>query len=196
MSSDVLARAFEPFYTTKPLGKGTGLGLSVVKGVLEQQGGTVHATSQPGAGTTVTCVLPASEVQARRPTPQPQPAAVKVGQEVLVIDDEEAVRQLAVYVLEDAGYRARAAHSGQVGLDAVDAQRPDLVLLDLSMPEMDGWTVLERLSADHPNLPVVIWSGFNEQDGQRMAREAGAADYLPKPVKMATLLDAVSRALD
>ena len=114
----------------------------------------------------------------------------------LAIEPEAPVPSLrAAAALRRAGHEVLSAANGVQALEVVAAEAPEVVLLDLSMPRMDGWQVLERIRSTRPDLPVVIWSGYNDAAGVERAREAGARAYLPKPVSMPILLEALGDAL-
>ncbi|MGC8660105.1 MAG: ATP-binding protein [Desulfomonilaceae bacterium] len=161
MDSRTLERIFEPFYTTKEAGKGTGLGLAMGHGIVKQHGGHVTCGSQPGKGTTFRIYLPAmvpktteDEIIAR-----PEP---KGGTEtILVVDNEEVVRQVSVRVLARSGYKVIEAFDGKEAISIFkEKKETDLVLLDLMMPEMDGKQCLDALLAIDPSVKVVIASGY------------------------------------
>lgn len=200
MPPELQTRAFEPFFSTKPVGKGSGLGLSVVFGIAEQHHGSAVISSRPGGGTEVQVRLPASDeavAPSRReplaPTAEPGRAAGR--QLVLVVDDEPLLRELAREVLERAGFRVELAADGREGLERARALRPDLALVDLSMPELDGWALLAALRETDPDVPVVIWSGYHAHDGEALARSRGARAYLSKPVSPRELVARLSAVL-
>lgn len=186
MSEEVAARAFEPFFTTKGVGHGTGLGLSMVHGLAAQSGGMATITSQVGAGTTVTLYLPrvdatASPDQSAEPpsTPSPHHAAT-----LLVVEDEPLVRMAAVSVLEQAGFQVLEASNGPHALEVLSHETVvDLLLTDYAMPGMTGLELIQDVRLRHPDLPVLLVTGYAE---------------LPKPVAMAglTILQKPYRADD
>jgi PAS domain S-box-containing protein len=160
MTPEVLARAAEPFFTTKEVGKGTGLGLSMSHGVIKAHGGTMDITSAPGSGTQVRLRLP------RIPDPAPDAPAPASDpsinlMKVLLVDDDEDVRILMTRMLTRAGVgQARAVAGGQEALDFLaSGERPDLVILDQNMPGLDGVQTLELIRGLDPDLPVLISSG-------------------------------------
>ena len=171
MPAEVRARAFEPFFTTK--GDGTGLGLAMVADTARRLGGWTTAESEPGRGSRVGLVLPAADPAGR----------------ALVIDDEELVRTVAVAVLQRAGWEVDEAADGSAGLAAYRRRRPDVVLLDLSLPGQPGEDVLAELLAFDPAARVVVASGLLPDEPP-----AGAAGALAKPFTPAQLLAAVRAA--
>ncbi|MCO5171356.1 MAG: response regulator, partial [Planctomycetes bacterium] len=170
MSPEVLAHIFEPFFTTKEVGRGTGLGLSMVYGIVKQSGGDVQVRSAPGAGTTFELAFPAA-ADDPAPAGQRKPTApVPGGREtVLVVEDEDAVRQLVREVLSGRGYHVLEAARGEQAIDlAAGRDGPiDLVLSDVVMPGINGRDLVERLTALRPGLRVLFMSGHS---GDLLAR--------------------------
>ena len=197
MDPETRRHAFEPFFTTKPVGSGTGLGLSTVYGIVSQSGGQVTLESAPGLGTTVRFYLPRisdvveteSGVEADRAT----------GNEaVLVVEDEDIVRQLTQRVLEEAGYAVLLARNGREALEVLARKgtRVDLVLVDLVMPELGGRELGRRLALDPKSPPVLYMSGYT---GEHVAKhgllDPGAA-FVQKPFAPDELARRVRQALD
>jgi len=167
MSEEVRARAFEPFFTTKEVGKGSGLGLSQVLGFAKQSGGGVRIDSAPGRGTAVRIFLP-------RATASVQPAAAKPairngehpsgGATVLLVDDDNAVREVTRAMLHDLGYLVLEAGSGGAALDLIDrTPRLDLMIVDFAMPGMNGGEVARLARMRRATLPVLFITGFAER---------------------------------
>ncbi len=164
MSPEVLARVFEPFYTTKPLGQGTGLGLSMVYGFAKQSGGAVRIESKVGVGTTVAIYLPRYEAgveEAREEAPADPPKGEK-GQTVLVVDDEASVRTLVVDVLQDLEYWPLEAKDGASAMAILaSGQRIDLLITDVGLPGgMNGRQVADAAREKRPDLPVLFITGY------------------------------------
>jgi signal transduction histidine kinase/CheY-like chemotaxis protein len=196
MDEATLARAFEPFFTSKFTGRG--LGLSAVLGVARSHGGAVSVTSEPGRGSTFRVYLPASDRPAPRParTPLSLPALGPGGRSVLVIEDEDGIRSVARAALEGAGFSVHTASDGVEGVTAFEAY-PDVsvVVLDVTMPRMDGADTLEALRRLRPDLPVILTSGYGED--VLLARFGGRplAGFLPKPFRPEQLVEAVRSIL-
>jgi PAS domain S-box-containing protein len=196
MDEETQSRAFEPFFTTKPEGKGTGLGLAMVHGIVHQSGGDIAMSSTLGQGTSFTLYLPACEER-----PAQREAAVESAVErgtaelILVVEDERALRRLAVTMLEKLGYRATAADSGEMALTLVEGEgvRPDLVLTDLVMPGIRGGLLVKRLRETLPDLKIVYMSGYADDS---LGEEAGSTHFLHKPFSLAGLSAVVKAALD
>lgn len=179
MDAATLARATEPFFTTKGVGRGSGLGLSMVQGLAQQSGGGLRLTSWLGAGTTAEIWLPTASAGATpRPAPVLHPAAVSVAQRrVLVVDDDPLVAAGTAMMLEDLGHSASIAASAEDALALLGREAaPDLVLTDHAMPGITGLELAERLLRDWPDLPVVLATGYAEVT-------AGAAPWLPRLAK-------------
>ncbi|WP_249998912.1 PAS domain-containing hybrid sensor histidine kinase/response regulator [Actinoplanes sp. M2I2] len=168
MPPDVIERAFEPFYTTKPRGAGTGLGLATVYGIATAAGGDVHLYSEVGIGTTVTMLLPATDQPVasggdRRAEAQPAPRAA-ANETILMVEDEAALRHSTSRILTRAGYQVLAADGGAQALQLAQTHpgRIDLLLTDVIMPKMVGNEVAARFSALRPGVPVLYMSGYAE----------------------------------
>lgn len=161
MEPKVLQRAMEPFYTTKPYGKGTGLGLSMVYSTVKAHGGTVSIDSEPGAGTRIRIRLPALPRTARPAAPDPPVSDPGRPLRILLVDDDELIRDAAPELLELLGHRVATAASGSEGLAQVELD-PDLdvVILDVNMPDMSGVETLAHLRKRRPRLPVILATGF------------------------------------
>ena len=163
MSPDVLARAFDPFYTTKTTGKGTGLGLSQVYGFVKQSGGHVKLESEPGKGTTVRIYLPrhlGTEESAAAAPREAQPAAGNQ-ETILVVEDEERVRSMTVEALRTLGYRVVSAAGGEQALGMLDGGQPlHMLFTDMVMPGMNGRALADRIKALQPHVKVLYTTGY------------------------------------
>lgn len=163
MTEEVAKKAFEPFFTTKPVGSGTGLGLSQVYGIAKLTGGTVSITTKLGQGTTIAVYLPRTTAKpvlrssnAADESPLPTHEAT-----VLVVDDDQDVRELAVSCLESLGYRVVAVDGGHAAIDTIASGTPvDLVLIDIAMPEINGVETTRAILARRPDLPLVYMTGY------------------------------------
>ncbi len=192
MSPDELEHACEPFFTTKHPGAGTGLGLSTVLGFVKQSGGDLQLTSQPGVGTTVSFVLPQSaQPVAPRAVMAPLQTTDKNGQ-VLLVEDQEAVRVVLATGLASIGYEVIPARHAQEAIEIIQRSGPPRVLLsDVRMPgSMDGVQLRRWVLKRYPNVRVVLMSGYRELDSEA-ATEADIV-FLQKPVKLQELHRALS----
>ncbi|MGH7094856.1 MAG: response regulator, partial [Stellaceae bacterium] len=162
MSEEVLARAIEPFFTTKEAGKGSGLGLSQVYGVAQQSGGTLHIDSEVGKGTTVRIYLPRSTAAVRPltgPAGEAKPAPPQG--DILVVDDDADVREIAAQMLREAGYSVTEAESGEVALEILSRNGAcDLVVIDVAMPGLGGIETVRRARQFLPCLRVLLMTGY------------------------------------
>jgi len=193
MSPEIIERAFDPFFTTKTVGKGTGLGLSQVYGVARQAGGEARIESVLGAGTKITVMLRRSGAAATATAAHPQPSAVLApvpGARVLVVDDDDQVRTLLRDTLELLGYAVTEADGGAQALRLLEGERPDVMLLDFAMPQMNGAQVADRARRLWPDLPIVFASGHADSAAITAALGEGAT-VLRKPFDM----DALARTL-
>lgn len=166
MDADTLARATEPFFTTKGVGKGTGLGLSSVQGLTEQSGGRFVIKSQPGVGTTAEIWLPASEAPPEEAPREPQPLPVQGPVRrlaVLVVDDDSLVLMNTAALLDDLGHTVFEAVSGKQALEILAKEkRIDVVITDQAMPQMTGTQLATRIRETHPELPIILATGYAE----------------------------------
>jgi PAS domain S-box-containing protein len=187
-----LDRVFEPFFSTKPEGKGTGLGLPMVRGFIEQSGGTVEIESRPGAGTRITLALPAAEpVTAAPASAAPAAPAFAVGTRILVVEDSDQVRNLVAEVLRQLQAEVVATPSPAEALAVATAGRPfDLLLTDVVMPGMRGDELAMRLLALGRVRKVVYMSGYHEG-----RVKTGEWPLVPKPFAVRDLLEVVGRTL-
>ncbi|MHB1025793.1 MAG: PAS domain S-box protein [Desulfobacteria bacterium] len=165
MSEEVKAHIFEPFFTTKAKGSGTGLGLATTYGVVKQAGGSIEVYSEVGIGTTIKIYLPRVEEQAVKPVNDDRPTDLPGGTEmVLVVEDEDIVRNLCVQILERLGYRVLQARNGTEAIAEVRGygDRIDLLLTDVVMPGMNGSELATQLVRHHPEMKVLFTSGYTD----------------------------------
>jgi PAS domain S-box-containing protein len=199
MSPAVSGQAFDPFYTTKPRGQGTGLGLSTVYGIVTEAGGDVRLYSEPGIGTTVKVELPAAAGTPVRSARDAVPAAPGKGETVLIVEDEDNVRDLVERILGGAGYHVLLAARGRLALEMLEdnAHAVDLLLTDVVMPEMLGTELAVEATRRHPGLKVLYMSGYIHQAIAAMdGRGADDLRFVEKPFTRDTLLMAVRASLD
>ena len=198
MSREIIEHIFEPFYTTKKQGEGTGLGLAMVFGIVKSHGGHIECLSEQAVGTTFKIFFPVIEMpdQSAGTTTAALP---KSGTEtVLLVDDEELIRDLGTQILSRAGYHVLTASTGGEALDVYRIRRDQisLVVLDLIMPLMGGKQCLEELLEMNPRARVLVSSGFSLDGPAKEAMEAGAAGFVSKPFNITEMLTAIRAALD
>jgi CheY-like chemotaxis protein len=191
-------RIFEPFFTTKPLGKGTGLGLATVFGVVKQSDGHIEVYSEVGKGTTFKVYLPQTQEQPVL-TVTDSPLPVPMGQEViLIVEDEEEVRELVRDLLEANGYTVLTAGNGKEALTVCGTHKGtiSLVVTDVVMPEMGGPELAANLKAAYPTIKVLFTSGYTDHAIVRNGElEAGVA-FIQKPFTLVNLARKVREVLD
>ena len=194
--ADVVDKIFEPFYTTKSVEKGTGLGLSTVYSIVKSHDGFLTVYSEPGHGTTFNVYLPAAAGTVRDDGLDVPPERRGAGELVLVVDDEDYIRETARDILEDAGYAVETASDGRAGLAAYEAHagRLALVLTDVMMPEMDGIALMRAIRASGGALPILAASGMMGTKAEEVMA-AGATAFLSKPFTADRLVEAVHDAL-
>jgi signal transduction histidine kinase/CheY-like chemotaxis protein/PAS domain-containing protein len=196
MSPEVQRRAFDPFFTTKELGKGTGLGLATVYGIVRQSGGAVWFASEPGAGTTVWIYLPRvqppPEFQQPIPSVQPEPDWATI----LVVEDEDVVRNLVCRTLRLQGHKVLTARDGVDALEVAHADgRIDLLITDIVMPRMGGRELAMRLLAERPGLPVLFMSGYTSDAQDSSGLKVRQGEFMQKPFSTTHLIRRVKSLL-
>jgi two-component system cell cycle sensor histidine kinase/response regulator CckA len=200
MDPDTLAHVFEPFFTTKPAGSGTGLGLATVYGIVKQSGGFVWVESRPDAGTTFTVSLPRLHL-AIPPAATAHAAerqAQALGGTVLVVEDEEGVRELTRRVLEQEGCRVLDARSGEEAVTALErfGSEMDLVIADVILPDMAATELQRKVSESRPDLPVLYMSAYSREEVLERGLVPANRPFLQKPFTAIDLTGAVWREMD
>lgn len=199
MDAATRARMFEPFFTTKAPGKGTGLGLAMVFGIVKQSGGHVNVYSEPQRGTTFKIYLPAAshatEIVA---DDKPRPLHVRGSETILVVEDEDMVRELAARILRLQGYTVLEAANGRLALETCKRYSGTihLVLTDVVMPEMSGRLLAEELHAFDPRIKVAFMSGYTDDAVIRHGILDSASNFLQKPLTPTPLITKIREILD
>lgn len=201
MDRDTLEHIFEPFFTTKEVGKGTGLGLAMVYGIVKSHEGYITCYSEPGIGTTFKIYLPVIEATAEGSveTREEHLGSLKgKGETILLVDDEEALRELGKRILEEFGYEVILAQDGESALEIYQARGQDisLVVLDLIMPGMGGRHCLGKLLEVNPSAKILIASGYALNGETKKVIDAGARGFVKKPYEIKQFLRTVREALD
>jgi len=211
MSREIKEHLFEPFFTTKEIGKGTGLGLSTVYGIIKQSNGHITVYSEPGNGTTFTIYLPRVEAEeeaipllyqdSREPQPPPEDKGfLPEGKEtVLLVEDEGAVRRIAVRVLREKGYTLLEAANGEEALRIAQEQihqRIHLLLTDVVMPQMGGKELAQKIKILQPDIKVLFISGYTNDTFVHQGDLKTGTDFLQKPFAPLALVKKVRELLD
>ncbi len=199
MSPEVMKRIFEPFFTTKEVGQGTGLGLASIYGIVRQHDGLMLVESESGHGTKFSVFLPRSEMEETQPADTAPRKSVAGGNEtILLAEDNEDVRNLAVRVLKKGGYKVLVAVDGEEAVEAFNkhADEVDLVMLDLVMPRLGGREAGEQIRQINDKVRILFASGYDPANVGKEIRELGGADLLMKPFGIPELLGKVRELLD
>ncbi len=193
---EVLPHIFEPFFTTKPRGVGTGLGLAQVYGIVQQHGGHIGVETEVGKGTTFRVYLPAvaEEAPALGPTAE-VPLPTGRGEMILLVEDHPALRAAGRKVLEQLGYRVLEAADGREALEVYAAEQVDLVLTDVVMPGMGGAALVEALRQQNPDVKVIAFTGYGEDQEVDRVRRAGVSEVIRKPFEVERLAETIRRML-
>ncbi len=200
MDKETLSHVFDPFFTTKESGKGTGLGLASVYGIVKAHNGYISCSSEPGKGSSFRIYFPVSQQEARTPKKRPRKVmeSLEGTETILVVDDEDDIREITAEVLESSGYEVLTAASGEQALDVFSDQGSsiDMVILDLNMPGMGGRQCLREILNINSELPVLISSGYTVNGMARETIESGSAGFIAKPYQAKELLTKVREVMD
>jgi CheY-like chemotaxis protein len=197
MDARTLERIYEPFFTTKPLGKGTGLGLAVVHGIIRSHEGIISVESSVGQGTTFYLYLPAHTAGG---TPVQKPnhsVAAGQGQRILFLDDEPVLTSLFQRQLQRLNYNVTTTNSAReaIGLVEKNPASFDLLITDLTMPEISGLEVARQIHRLRPDLPIILATGFNAALNENDLHSAGICKLMEKPITATALAATVARAI-
>jgi two-component system, cell cycle sensor histidine kinase and response regulator CckA len=198
MTAEVKARIFEPFFTTKGVGKGTGLGLAVVLGIVKQSGGHLEVYSEPDIGTTFKVYFPAVQGMASAPKAIDASHDLRGAETVLLVEDEDGVRGLALLALQTYGYQVLAAGNGKEAMRLIEKLQGgiDLLMTDVVMPGMSGPDLAEVLRPRFPRMKVIFCSGYTDDAVIRHGLLQEKVAFLQKPYKLLSLVGKVRQVLD
>ena len=201
MDEEVLDRIFDPFFTTKELEKGTGLGLATVYGLVKQHRGWITAESRKGVGSRFSFYLPALATPVKA-TDSEKEETTSTSMEnnntrlkVLLVDDEEIIRDIGKTMLTHMGYQVILAENGEEAIELYKSARPDLVILDITMPVLSGKDALKRIMEIDPNAKVIISSGHPFDSSAEELLQMGAKLYLQKPFKIKEIKEAIEKVM-
>jgi PAS domain S-box-containing protein len=196
MIPEVAERIFDPFYTTKKVGEGTGMGLSVVHGIVKSHGGSIVVESTPGKGSVFSVFLPAIEAEETNQADQAQ-LIITGSERILFVDDEDFLVDIGKRMLERLGYRVTAKTSSVEAYELF-RQSPDefdLVITDMTMPDMTGDLLARKLIALRPDIPIIVCTGYSERINSDIAKEIGIRALAMKPVVMKDIAQMIERIL-
>ncbi|THB73042.1 MAG: response regulator [Desulfobacteraceae bacterium] len=199
MDTDTLDRIYDPYFTTKEAGKGTGLGMSVVQGIVKEYKGDIAVESELNKGSLFRIYLPVALQDKEHHLPARNNEGMTGGSEtIMIVDDEEALLDSTKNYLEDFGYQVHTYTNGQTALDAfkLTPKNFDLVITDMTMPEMTGDHLAASLLGIRPDLPVFLCTGYSERVTPDKARKMGIREYIQKPMVLDELGGLIRNALD
>ena len=194
---DVIDRIFDPYFTTKGIGKGSGMGLAVVHGIIKSHNGAISVESNIGKGTTFIILLPVIEKEAVEHA-EPVELFPTGSERILFVDDEEAMTYVGKYRLEGLGYHVDTTTNPVEALELFHANHNqfDLVITDMTMPQMTGDRLVKEILKIRPDMPTILCTGFSENMDEKKAKEIGACQYIEKPFNRSVLASMVRKALD
>jgi CheY-like chemotaxis protein len=198
MDKKTMERIYDPFFTTKDMNHGTGLGLASAYGIIKGHGGYIDVCSSPGAGCTFSVYLPASEKRNSSKVVNPESEMVRGCETVLLVDDEETVRQVSEDLLKAMGYQMLSAADGNEALEIYTRHGQDIavVLLDMVMPMMGGGEVYDRLKGIDPNVKVLLLSGYSLDGEASKILRRGCNGFIQKPFDVKELSKKLRSIID
>ena len=197
IDNETMKNIFEPYYTTKGPGEGTGMGLAVVHGIVRSYGGDIRVESQPGRGATFHVLLPAAESEATPPVERPVKLS-KGTERILLVDDEKAAVDAVQAMLGRLGYKVTGRTSSVEALEVFRhrAEDFDLVITDMTMPNISGDELSRELMSIRPDIPIILCTGFSEKMDEKKAMHMGIRAFVMKPIVMRQLADTIRQVLD
>jgi len=198
IDEETINRIFDPYFTTKGVGEGTGLGLAVVQGIVHKQGGEITVKSEPGRGTTFEVWFPVIEGE-KDEIEEKTEASLPTGDEhILFVDDEKILAEVGKEILEHLGYEVTTRTSSLEALELFKAKPEffDLVITDMSMPNITGEQLSREFMKIRPDIPIILCTGFSHIISKEKARGVGIKAFVMKPLVTKDLAEAVRKALD
>lgn len=194
---EILDRVYDPYFTTKDIGEGSGMGLAVVHGIVKNHGGAITVYSEPGKGTVFKILFP--EIEAQPVSEKQRSEEAPRGKEnILFVDDEPALVEIGEQILQHLGYAVTSKINPVDALELFksDPYRFDLVITDMTMPQMTGKALVRELIGVRPDIPIILTSGYSDQIDDEKAREEGIRAYVMKPLNIAQLSNIIRSVLD
>jgi CheY-like chemotaxis protein len=197
MTEEVKKRVFDPFFTTKGV-TNSGLGMSVSYGIIRRHGGEILIESEPGKGTTFIIHLPTGygEEKIEEKVLKPKPVQAVRSARILVIDDDESVRNILSQMLRAKGYQAEVASGGEEGIERFKKEKFDLVFTDLGMPGISGWEVGKTIKSLNPKVPIAMITGWGVELNREKMNESGIDLVVPKPFNFEQIGQLVAEAME
>ena len=194
---EIIKRIFDPYFTTKEFGKGSGMGLTVVHGIIKNHDGAITVDSQVGEGTAFTILFPVIDEVSEITTSKT--IAIPHGTEnILFVDDEKAITNMMQQILEKLGYHVRTSLNPEEALDLFQSKPDsfDIVITDMTMPQMTGAKFAEKLKEIRSDIPIILCTGHSSLIDEEKANKLGISGYVMKPVSMSKIAEAIRKALD
>jgi two-component system cell cycle sensor histidine kinase/response regulator CckA len=197
ISSDIVDRIYDPYFTKKGIGEGTGLGLAVVHGIIEDCGGYITVESEVGKGTTFHVLLPLIRGVSSL-TPKTDTYLPRGEEHILLVDDKKEIIDMTRLMLEKLGYQVTVQTSSIETLEAFrnKPHKYDLVITDMTMPNMTGKDLAKELMNIRPDIPIILCTGFSEEIDERRAKEPGISAFVMKPIIMRDIANTIREVLD
>ncbi|MDY7038920.1 MAG: ATP-binding protein, partial [Thermodesulfobacteriota bacterium] len=198
MDQTIMERMFDPYFTTKEQGKGTGLGLSVVHGIVKTYNGDISVFSEPGKGTVFNVYLPMIKASSDPPETVMKEILPVGNEHILLVDDEQPIVSMEKEMIEGFGYQVTARTSSIEALEAfrVQPDKFDLIITDMTMPNMTGDNLASELLKIRPDIPIIICTGFSEKISKERSDALGIRGFIMKPIAMRELAVKIREVLD
>ena len=194
----IIEKIFDPYFTTKPPGQGTGMGLSIIHGIVKSHGGDIKVYSEPGKGTEFYVYFPLIETKPVEPKIVSTGPVQKGSERILLVDDEEPIVRMVKQMLERLGYQVATRTSSVEALEAfrANSDKFDLVITDMTMPNMTGIELAPRLLEIRPDIPIILYTGFSEITDANKAKALGIREFLMKPIVRDQIARTIRKVLD